>query len=140
MCGTFNVNGKEPPETGLDHWLSNFDPKTELLAIGFQELQLDKDAYTGQYLRESTKFLECQEKWRAAVTESLKKVNPSLVKIGEERLVGIYMLVFARGDILDDIKNVQVGQVGVGILGYIGNKGSFTDVEYRFYHRVNPTR
>ena len=123
-CGTFNVNGKEPPETGLDAWLTNFDSQTDLVAIGFQELQLDKDAYAGQYMRENSRFLECQERWRLSVTESVKKVNPKLVKIGEERLVGIYILVFALSDIIDDIKNVQVGQIGVGILGYIGNKGA----------------
>lgn len=123
-CGTFNVNGKEPPESGLDAWLTNFDERTDIVAIGFQELQLDKDAYAGQYLRESTKFVECQEKWRLAVTDSVKKVNGKLVKIGEERLVGIYILVFAISDILDDIKSVQTAQIGVGILGYIGNKGA----------------
>ena len=71
MCGTFNVNGKEPPAEGLDAWLGGFHPETELFAIGFQELQLDKDAYTGQYLRESSKFIECQERWREAVSQEI---------------------------------------------------------------------
>ena len=58
--------------------MTNFDSETDLVAIGFQELQLDKDAYAGQYMRENSRFLECQERWRLSVTESVKKVNPKL--------------------------------------------------------------
>ena len=41
---------------------------SDLYAIGFQELQLDTDAYTGQYLTEGNKkFQERQARWRSAV-------------------------------------------------------------------------
>ena len=94
-CGTFNVNGKEPPETGLDAWLTNFDSETDLVAIGFQELQLDKDAYAGQYMRENSRFLECQERWRLSVTESVKKVNPKLVQSSQPPLQPTSPLLFS---------------------------------------------
>ena len=41
---TFNVNGREPPED-LSQWI--LTNQSDLYVIGFQELQLDKDAFTG---------------------------------------------------------------------------------------------
>ena len=54
MCGTFNVNGKDPPGS-LTGWIVHDDPP-ELVVVGFQELQLDTDAYVGQYWNESEKY------------------------------------------------------------------------------------
>ena len=44
--------------------------------MGFQELQLDTDAYTGQYLTEGNKkFQERQARWRSAVIK-VGQVSP----------------------------------------------------------------
>ena len=101
-------------------------------------LQLDTDAYTGQYLTEGNKkFQERQARWRSAVTkvnligqlvtdyhfsmfQTLSYLEEDIVKISEERLVGMYLIIFARKKYLNVISNVRNSYLGTGIGGFLG--------------------
>ncbi|KAF5200171.1 Type i inositol polyphosphate 5-phosphatase [Thalictrum thalictroides] len=43
-----------------------------------------------------------------------------------KQMVGIFLTVWVRRDIRDDVKNMKVSCVGRGLMGYLGNKGSIS--------------
>ncbi|CAA7018662.1 unnamed protein product [Microthlaspi erraticum] len=63
---------------------------------------------------------------------SFKSVNltiknlrkPSYVRIVSKQMVGVFLTIWVRRSLRKHISNLCVSTVGVGIMGYIGNKGS----------------
>jgi hypothetical protein len=63
---------------------------------------------------------------------SFKSVNltitnlrkPSYVRIVSKQMVGVFLTIWVRRNLRKHISNLCVSTVGVGIMGYIGNKGS----------------
>lgn len=56
-------------------------------------------------------------------TESTK-AYPKYVRIVSKQMVGIYVSVWVRKRLRRHINNLKVSPVGVGLMGYMGNKGS----------------
>ncbi|KAK9943731.1 hypothetical protein M0R45_009331 [Rubus argutus] len=58
--------------------------------------------------------------------ESLMKRErkSSYVRIVSKQMVGIFLTVWVRRSLRKHIQNLKVSTVGVGVMGYIGNKGS----------------
>ncbi|XP_022850244.1 type IV inositol polyphosphate 5-phosphatase 3-like isoform X1 [Olea europaea var. sylvestris] len=54
-----------------------------------------------------------------------KKRSP-YVKIVSKQMVGIFLTIWVRRSMRRHIKNLNVSSVGVGAMGYIGNKGSIS--------------
>ncbi|KAL7166912.1 hypothetical protein ACSBR2_037555 [Camellia fascicularis] len=52
------------------------------------------------------------------------KSRPKYVRIVSKQMVGIYVSVWVRRRLRRHINNVKVSPVGVGLMGYMGNKGS----------------
>ncbi|XP_039120029.1 LOW QUALITY PROTEIN: type IV inositol polyphosphate 5-phosphatase 7-like [Dioscorea cayenensis subsp. rotundata] len=46
--------------------------------------------------------------------------------VASKQMVGIFLTVWVRSEIRDDIKNMKVSCVGRGLMGYLGNKGSIS--------------
>ncbi|XP_068649772.1 type IV inositol polyphosphate 5-phosphatase 7-like [Aristolochia californica] len=46
--------------------------------------------------------------------------------VASKQMVGIFLTVWVRSDIRDDVKNLKVSCVGRGLMGYLGNKGSIS--------------
>ncbi|KAL8903030.1 MAG: hypothetical protein Q9207_004208 [Kuettlingeria erythrocarpa] len=46
------------------------------------------------------------------------------VKIAEQQLIGLFMVVYAAPDIAPTISDVDTTSVGTGLMGYMGNKGA----------------
>ncbi|XP_026435650.1 type I inositol polyphosphate 5-phosphatase 4-like [Papaver somniferum] len=44
--------------------------------------------------------------------------------VASKQMVGIFLTVWVRGEIKDDVRNMKVSSVGRGLMGYLGNKGS----------------
>ncbi|MFQ6640102.1 hypothetical protein Gotur_015264 [Gossypium turneri] len=53
-----------------------------------------------------------------------RKRRSSYVKIVSKQKVGIFLTIWVRRSLRRHIYNLKVSTVGVGVLGYIGNKGS----------------
>ncbi|KAL7289736.1 hypothetical protein TKK_0016344 [Trichogramma kaykai] len=115
FIGTWNVNGQPPIGITLQKWLSCDEEPPDIYAIGFQELDLSKEAF----LFNDTPR---EEEWRHIVSRSLHP-DANYEQIALVRLVGMMLIVFTQTAHLPHIKNVCVDTVGTGIMGKMGNKG-----------------
>ncbi|KAG7552548.1 Endonuclease/exonuclease/phosphatase superfamily [Arabidopsis thaliana x Arabidopsis arenosa] len=50
--------------------------------------------------------------------------KPSYVKIVSKQMVGVFLTIWVRRSLRKHIRNLSVSTVGVGVMGYIGNKGA----------------
>ncbi|ESW23942.1 hypothetical protein PHAVU_004G089300 [Phaseolus vulgaris] len=55
-----------------------------------------------------------------------RKRRSSYVRIVSKQMVGIFITVWVRRSLRKHIQNLKVSTVGVGLMGYIGNKGSIS--------------
>ncbi|XP_047307341.1 type IV inositol polyphosphate 5-phosphatase 3 isoform X2 [Impatiens glandulifera] len=69
----------------------------------------------------------------AAVLEELdlesllyRKRRSPYVRIVSKQMVGVFLTIWVRRSLRRHIQNLQVSTVGVGVMGYIGNKGSIS--------------
>ncbi|PKA64968.1 Type I inositol 1,4,5-trisphosphate 5-phosphatase CVP2 [Apostasia shenzhenica] len=46
--------------------------------------------------------------------------------VASKQMVGIFLTVWVRREIRDDVRNLKVSCVGRGLMGYLGNKGSIS--------------
>ncbi|GMI76095.1 hypothetical protein like AT3G63240 [Hibiscus trionum] len=46
--------------------------------------------------------------------------------VASKQMVGIFLTVWVKTDIRDDVRNMKVSCVGRGLMGYLGNKGSIS--------------
>ncbi|CAN7046534.1 unnamed protein product [Brassica oleracea var. botrytis] len=70
---------------------------------------------------------------RGGAFKSLNLRKPAYVRIVSKQMVGVFLTVWVRRSLRKHISNLSVSTVGVGIMGYIGNKGSVS-VSMSIYH------
>jgi hypothetical protein len=54
-----------------------------------------------------------------------KRKRPHFVRIISKQMVGVYLSIWVQKSLRKHIRNLKVSTVGVGAMGYIGNKASF---------------
>lgn len=63
-----------------------------------------------------------EEQHNCEFTENRVKSRPRYVRIVSKQMVGIYVSVWVRKRLRRHINNLKVSLVGVGLMGYMGNK------------------
>ncbi|GFQ04008.1 type i inositol 1 4 5-trisphosphate 5-phosphatase 2 [Phtheirospermum japonicum] len=64
------------------------------------------------------------------------KSRPRYVRIVSKQMVGIYVSVWVRSRLRRHINNLKVSPVGIGLMGYMGNKGSVSVSMSLFHSRM----
>ncbi|KAI5594523.1 hypothetical protein BDE02_03G078200 [Populus trichocarpa] len=74
---------------------------------------------------EDDTFLEVpSEQYYSEIIKDNDDPRPKYVRIVSKQMVGIYVSIWVRKRLRRHINNLEVSPVGVGLMGYMGNKGS----------------
>ncbi|EAS28720.3 SacI domain and endonuclease/exonuclease/phosphatase [Coccidioides immitis RS] len=125
--GTFNVNGRpcnanEDLGLWLHAHLAKFPKEPTLVAVGFQEIV---DLSPQQIMSTDPRSRRI---WEEAVKKTLdretsRRGTSPYVLLRSGQLVGAALLLFAKEDVLREIKNVEGSVKKTGLSGIAGNKG-----------------
>ncbi|KAH0812868.1 hypothetical protein GEV33_009923 [Tenebrio molitor] len=108
FVGTWNVNG-QPPTVSLRSWLSCDEEPPDLYAIGFQEIDLSKEAFL---FNDTPREAE----WQKYVMDGVHS-KAKYKSVAVTRLVGMQLVVLVNSKHYQFVKNVAVDTVGTGLLG-----------------------
>ncbi|CAG8655967.1 30604_t:CDS:10, partial [Racocetra persica] len=121
--GSYNLNGRLPSGESLSPWLFAFndhEPDPHLFVIGFQEIV---ELKAQQIVSADPEKLRIWEKEISKVLNSRPGQRSNYVILRSGQLVGTALVIYARSDIVSNIRNVEYVMKKTGLGGMAGNKG-----------------
>ena len=114
LAGTWNVNGQSGSES-LVPWLQSTPDPPDVVAVGFQELDLSAEALVFDTSNR-------EESWIKAIENGLPK-KADYTKLHHIRLVGMMLVIYIQSKHMIQVYDVEGETHGTGIMGMMGNKG-----------------
>ncbi|CAI2179303.1 19761_t:CDS:10 [Funneliformis geosporum] len=124
FVSSYNLNGRLPHGESLSSWLFSFDyhnPEPELFVIGFQEIV---ELMPQQIVSADPEKLRIWEKEISETLERRPNKRSNYVILRSGQLVGTALVIYARADIVSNIRNVEYIMKKTGLGGMAGNKGA----------------
>ncbi|CAB5203063.1 unnamed protein product [Rhizophagus irregularis] len=124
FVGSINLNGCLPSGESLSPWLFAFDshePEPDLFVIGFQEIV---ELIPQQIVSADPEKLRIWEKEISDTLNNRPNKRSSYVILRSGQLVGTALVIYARADIVSNIRNVEYIMKKTGLRGMAGNKGA----------------
>ncbi|KAI7882994.1 DNase I-like protein [Lichtheimia hyalospora FSU 10163] len=125
FCGTYNLNGKSFKGESLEPWLSQHSQwdgeEPDIYAVGFQEIV---ELSPQQVM---TTDAEKRKVWEQEIEKTLNgnaRGKSKYVLLRSNQLVGAALIIFAKADVVENIRNVESSIKKTGIMGIAGNKGA----------------
>lgn len=115
--GTFNCNSQPPGNIDVDEWLHIQRDDPDILVVGIEEAEASNLAFVLW-----SPFVE--DGWNAAIESAMGSRLCDYEKLTSKQLVGTMMLVYIRKSISHRISNLATSSVGIGVGGYLANKGA----------------
>lgn len=122
FCGTWNVNAKRQ-EGDLHSWILPSNQKVaDIYAIGFQEI-VDLNAMNVAI--DGSKTQQRSQFWQEQIQYCLDSTKKKFIMVSSKALVGLLLCVFVEESLVNNklIDDVRSSQLGVGLMGMMGNKG-----------------
>ncbi|URD90597.1 type I inositol-1,4,5-trisphosphate 5-phosphatase [Musa troglodytarum] len=127
FVATWNVGGKSPPRNLiLLDWLHSSSP-SDIYVLGCEGSSDDEN-----FGEESpTDIFGSPNSYGYGAPPHVEErdrlsVNSRYCMVASKQMVGIFLTIWVRSDIREDIKNLKISCVGRGLMGYLGNKGSIS--------------
>ncbi|XP_045815873.1 type IV inositol polyphosphate 5-phosphatase 9-like [Trifolium pratense] len=156
LVGSWNIGGIAPPQNlNIEDWLHTQNDSADIYVLGFQEIvPLNATNVLGPLNK------KISMKWNSLIGETLnnkrpmkvveenkkaehQKIYPLKERIYEEvenvddfqciiskQMGGMFITIWARCDLYQSIKHLNVSSVGCGVMGCLANKGS---ISIRFF-------
>lgn len=105
FCGTWNLNGQTITQS-LKPWLNS---EADIFVLGFQEIDLKTEAYV---MTDVTKELNVCRSIESAL-------GNRYIKMISKKLIGMYIVMYAKSDVTPAISSLQCESVGTGLLGML---------------------
>ncbi|GBB91089.1 hypothetical protein RclHR1_01820018 [Rhizophagus clarus] len=124
FVGSINLNGCLPTGESLSPWLFAFDndeSEPDLFVIGFQEIV---ELIPQQIMSADPEKLRIWEKEISDTLNNRSNKRSNYVMLRSGQLVGTALVIYARADIVSNIRNVEYVMKKTGLRGMAGNKGA----------------
>jgi phosphatidylinositol-bisphosphatase len=115
--GSFNVGTQPPGDVHIDDWLHIHRDEPDILVVGL----LEADASNLSYVLWSP---DVEDLWNRAIESAMASKGDEYRKLTSKQLVGTMILIYVRKSVLPRITNIAMSSVGIGVGGYLANKGA----------------
>ncbi|KAJ8538701.1 hypothetical protein K7X08_029997 [Anisodus acutangulus] len=100
-------------------WTNNQQEEPEILLAALSDGSDRFSDEENDFFEEFTEFED-----ETSILKHAVNSHPRYIRIVSKQMVGIYVSIWVRRRLRRHINNLQVSPVGIGLMGYMGNKGS----------------